>query len=68
MILGLRLFMTPLLIATVTLIGRRWGPGVSGRLIGFPLTSGPVLVMVSLGLCATKLGMLVATVSPVDPP
>ncbi len=48
MILGLRLFMTPLLIATVTLIGRRWGPGVSGWLIGFPLTSGPVSLILAL--------------------
>jgi hypothetical protein len=40
--------MTPLLIATATLIGRRWGPGVSGWLIGFPLTSGPVSVILAL--------------------
>ena len=40
--------MTPLLIAMATLIGRRWGPGVSGWLIGFPLTSGPVSVILAL--------------------
>ncbi len=40
--------MTPLLIAAATLIGRRWGPGVSGWLIGFPLTSGPVSVILAL--------------------
>ena len=48
MILGLRLLMTPLLIATATLVGRRMGPGVSGWLIGFPLTSAPVSVILAL--------------------
>ncbi len=48
MLLGLRLFMTPLLIAAATLIGRKWGPGVSGWLIGFPLTSGPVSIILAL--------------------
>ena len=40
--------MTPLLIATATLVGRRMGPGVSGWLIGFPLTSAPVSVILAL--------------------
>lgn len=48
MILGLRLFMTPLLITAATLAGRKWGPGVSGWLIGFPLTSGPVSIILTL--------------------
>jgi hypothetical protein len=48
MILALRLFMTPLLIAATTLAGRRWGPGFSGWLIGFPLTSGPVSLILAL--------------------
>lgn len=48
MILALRLFMTPILIAGATLAGRRWGPRVSGWLIGFPLTSGPVSVILAL--------------------
>lgn len=42
MILALKLFLTPFFIAAVSLAGRRWGPGVSGLLIGLPLTSGPV--------------------------
>lgn len=42
MILALKLCLTPLLIAAVTLVGRRWGPGVSGWMLGFPLTSGPI--------------------------
>ncbi len=48
MILGLRLFITPLLITAATLAGRKWGPGVSGWLIGFPLTSGPVSLILTL--------------------
>ena len=46
--LTLKLIMTPLLIASVTLVGRRWGAGVSGWLMGFPLISGPVSVFLAL--------------------
>lgn len=48
LILTLKLLMTPLLITAATLTGRRWGPAVSGWLIGFPLTSGPVSVILAL--------------------
>jgi hypothetical protein len=48
MILTLKLLMTPLLITAATLTGRRWGPGASGWLIGFPLTSGPVSIILAL--------------------
>jgi hypothetical protein len=48
MIFTLRLLLTPLLVAAVTLAGRRWGPKVSGWLIGFPLTSGPVSLVLAL--------------------
>ena len=48
MLLALKLFMTPLLIASITLAGRRWGPGVSGWLMGFPLVSGPVSIFLAL--------------------
>lgn len=48
MILVLKLLLTPLLIALATLAGRRWGPAVSGWFIGFPLTSGPVSVILAL--------------------
>ena len=40
--------MTPLLITFVTLVGRKWGPGVGGWLMGFPLTSGPVSFLLAL--------------------
>src|SRR5207244_6161076 len=43
-----KLLLTPLLIAAVTLAGRRWGPAVGGWLAGLPLTSGPVSVFLAL--------------------
>lgn len=48
MILVLKLLLTPLLIALATLAGRRWGPAVSGWFTGFPLTSGPVSLILAL--------------------
>jgi hypothetical protein len=48
MLLTLKLLMTPFLIASVTLVGRRWGPGIGGWLMGFPLTSGPVSILLVL--------------------
>ena len=42
LVLAFKLFITPFLIASVTLIGRRWGSVISGLLIGLPLTSGPI--------------------------
>src|SRR3989442_4342774 len=42
------LVLTPLLIAAVTLAGRRWGPAVGGWLAGLPLTSRPVSVFLTL--------------------
>jgi hypothetical protein len=46
--LALKLVLTPALIGAVSLAGRRWGPGVSGWLVGFPLTSGPVAFFLAL--------------------
>ena len=34
--------LTPLLIATASLAGRRWGHAISGWLVGIPFTSGPI--------------------------
>ncbi len=48
MLLTLRLLVTPLFIATVTLAGRRWGPGVGGWLMSFPLVSGPISIILAL--------------------
>lgn len=46
--LVLKLLLTPLLIGAVSLAGRRWGEGVSGWLVGLPLTSGPVALFLAL--------------------
>jgi hypothetical protein len=42
MLLLFKLLITPVLIGSVTLAGRRWGPAVNGLLVGLPLTSGPI--------------------------
>jgi hypothetical protein len=43
-----KLILSPLLIGAVSLVGRRWGPAVSGWLVGLPLTSGPVVLFLAL--------------------
>ena len=45
--LALKLLLTPLLIGLTSLAGRRWGPRVSGWLIGLPLTSAPVALFLA---------------------
>src|SRR5260370_24323229 len=44
----LKLILTPLLLGGVTLAGRKFGPTVSGWLVGLPLTSGPVSLFLAL--------------------
>jgi hypothetical protein len=44
----LKLILTPLLLGGVTLVGRKFGPTVSGWLVGLPLTSGPVSFFLAL--------------------
>ena len=44
----IKLVLTPLLIAALTLIGRRWGSAPSGAIAGLPLTSGPVSLFLAL--------------------
>ena len=43
----LKLLLTPLIIAAVTLIGRRWGPRVAGLVVGLPVTTGPISVFLA---------------------
>ena len=43
-----KLILSPLLIGAVSVLGRRWGPAISGWLIGLPLTSGPVVLFLAL--------------------
>lgn len=45
---ALRLLLTPVLIGVASLVGRRWGPAVSGWLVGLPFTSGPVTLFLAL--------------------
>ncbi len=52
-ILVLKLLLTPLLIGSVSLAGRRWGPTVGGLLVALPLTSGPILFFLALERGAT---------------
>ena len=47
-ILLLKLLLTPTLLGLVSLAGRRWGPAVSGWIIGLPLTSGPVSLFLAI--------------------
>jgi hypothetical protein len=49
-LLAPKLIVTPLLIASASLAGRRWGAALSGWLVALPLTSGPVLVFIALEL------------------
>ncbi len=45
-----KLLLTPTLIVLVSLAGRRWGPAVSGWLVGLPLTAGPITLFLALNL------------------
>lgn len=47
-LLAFKVILAPLLIATATLAGRRWGPGVSGWMAALPLTSGPLSLIFAL--------------------
>lgn len=47
-ILALKLILAPLIIGSASLAGRKWGPAVSGWIVGMPLTSGPVVFFVAL--------------------
>lgn len=43
-----KILLAPALIALVSLAGRKWGPGISGWLLGIPLSSGPILFFLVL--------------------
>lgn len=47
-ILTLKLILAPIIIGTASLAGRRWGPAVSGWVVGLPLTSGPVIFFLAI--------------------
>ncbi|HUK99594.1 MAG TPA: hypothetical protein VLX29_01925 [Nitrospirota bacterium] len=48
LIFAFKIIITPLLIGLVTLVGRKWGTIVSGCLIGLPLTSGPISLILAM--------------------
>jgi hypothetical protein len=43
-----KLVLTPLLVASTSIAGRRWGPALSGWLVALPLTSGPIAFFIAL--------------------
>jgi len=47
-VLALKLILAPLIIGSASFAGRKWGPAVSGWIVGMPLTSGPVVFFVAL--------------------
>jgi uncharacterized membrane protein (GlpM family) len=46
--LALKLSLVPLFLLTVSLAARRWGPQVGGALAGFPVITGPILLIIAL--------------------
>jgi hypothetical protein len=47
-VLLFKIFLAPVLIALVSLAGRKWGSSVAGWLLGLPLNSGPILFFLLL--------------------
>ena len=43
-----KLVLTPLLVASASAAGRRWGPALSGWLVALPLTSGPIAFFIAI--------------------
>ncbi len=48
MILALKLVLSPLLIAAITVLGERYGPRVAGALTALPVVAGPIALFFSL--------------------
>jgi len=48
MMLILKLTLAPLLVAAATIAARKWGPRVGGLLMGLPLTTGPIFLLLAI--------------------
>ena len=64
----LRILLAPALVGAASLAGRRWGPAVSGWLVGLPFTSAPVTFLLALEhgaafAASVALGTLAGTIS-----
>ncbi len=44
----LKIFMVPTLIGLASLAGRKWGPAISGWIVGMPLTTGPIIFLLAV--------------------
>lgn len=47
--LTLKLILIPTITGAASLVGRRWGPAISGWLVALPLTSAPIIFFLALG-------------------
>jgi uncharacterized membrane protein (GlpM family) len=47
-LLALKLLLVPIFIGLVSLAGKRWGPTIAGWLAGFPVVTGPILLLLWL--------------------
>src|SRR5437660_12361221 len=47
-VLVAKLILTPVLIVTISIVARRWGPKTGGLLAGLPLTSAPISVFLAV--------------------
>jgi hypothetical protein len=48
MLLLPKLTLAPLLVAAATLVAQKWGPRVGGLLMGLPLTTGPIFLLLAI--------------------
>lgn len=67
MLFILKLTITPVLVALVSLAARRWGPTLGGLLMGLPWMTGPILYFLGLErgeayAARTSIGILVGTI------
>ncbi len=47
-IVAWKLFLVPAFIGTLSLAGRRWGPAISGWLVGLPVVAGPIVYFLAV--------------------